>query len=510
MSSVHLDLAASLRAVSALAISEHSTDRLLNRALDAFQSVVPYDLAAVMLLEGEELQVRAARGRLDSEAVRHHRLQLSAFPSIREAMRNRRARIYTEHDHAEGDGDPYDGVLDLARGHACMLVPLIAGEVALGVLTFDRTVCQTYPESTVALAQTYGELLASAMRYERQSALLQQLCNQWEEQNRLLTERIGGGSEACVLMEASRSPAMRHAVKLAKSVASTSTTVLITGETGTGKELLAHAIHGWSGRAAASMVCVNCAAMPASLIESELFGHLRGAFSGATRERMGRFQAANGGTLFLDEVAEIPLDLQGKLLRAVQDGTFEPVGSDRTVRVDVRIVAATHVDLRQAVAAGRFREDLFYRLDVFPIEIPPLRARGEDIPRIAADFLAGLARRTGRGPWTLSEATLTALAGRDWPGNVRELVNCLERATILSGSGDLSGIDGGTGTVAVQEEEGFRTLEEVERAYIERVVRATGGKISGPGGAAEFLGLNASTLASRMRKLGLGGAREYR
>jgi len=511
MSSVHLDLAADLRQASALAISEQTTDRLLNQALDAFQSVVPYDLAAVMFLEGDELRVRAARGRLDSAAVHHHHLQLAAFPSMREAMRDHRARIYTEHDHAEGDGDPYDGVLDLPHGHSCMLVPLIAGEVALGVLTFDRTVCQPYPEATLVLAQAYGELLANAMRYERQSALLQGLCDQWEEQNRLLTERVGGGNEACGLMDGSRSPAMRHAVELAKRVAPTTTAVLITGETGTGKELLAHAIHGWSGRAAASMVSVNCAALPAALIESELFGHLRGAFSGATRERMGRFQAANGTTLFLDEVGEIPLELQAKLLRALQDGTFEPVGSDRTVRVDVRILAATHVDLRQAVAEGRFREDLFYRLHVFPIEIPPLRARREDIPRIAADFLAALARRTGRGPWILNEATLAALAERDWPGNVRELVNRLERATILCGRGDLS-IDETAPVVAApsEEAEGFPTLEAVERAHIDRVVRATGGKIYGPGGAAERLGLNGSTLASRMRKLGLGGAREYR
>jgi transcriptional regulator with GAF, ATPase, and Fis domain len=299
-------------------------------------------------------------------------------------------------------------------------------------------------------------------------------------------------------------------VELAKRVAPTTTPVLITGETGTGKELLAHAIHGWSGRAERPVVSVNCAALPAGLIESELFGHVRGAFSGATRERIGRFQAANGGTLFLDEVGEIPLELQAKLLRAVQDGTFEAVGSDRTVRVDVRILAATHVDLRQAVAGGRFREDLFYRLHVFPIEIPPLRARREDIPRIAANFLAGLARRTGRGPWTLSEAALAALRAHQWPGNVRELVNHLERATILAGRGDLAVGEVRPAPPAPSATEELQTLETVERRYIDRVLRATGGKIYGPGGAAEILGINGSTLASRMRKLGLGGARDYR
>jgi transcriptional regulator with GAF, ATPase, and Fis domain len=510
MAAPTLDLTADLQQAIALATSEAAVDRLLGEALDAFMPVVPYDLAAVLLLEGEELLVRAARGRLAGAAVRRHRIALAAFPTVRAALRNRRARIYTEHDHADGDGDPYDGVLDLPRGHSCMLVPLVADDLPLGVLTFDRTVCEPYPEGTLVLAQAYGALLANAMRYERQSALLTRLRAQWEEQNRLLVDKIGAGSEACAMMEGSHSAAMRHAVELAKRVAPTATPVLITGETGTGKEVLAHAIHGWSGRAERPVVSVNCAALPASLIESELFGHLRGAFSGATRERIGRFQAANGGTLFLDEVGEIPLELQAKLLRAVQDGTFEPVGSDRTVRVDVRIFAATHVDLKQAVAEGRFREDLYYRLHVFPIEIPPLRARREDIPRIAADFLAGLARRTGRGPWTLSEAALTALRAHEWPGNVRELVNHLERATILADGGDLAVSDPRPAVPAPSAAAGLQTLEAVERRYIDRVLRATSGKIYGPGGAAEILGINGSTLASRMRKLGLGGARAYR
>jgi len=509
MTTPALDLTSDLQQAIALSTSGSSVDRLLREALDAFQPVVPYDLAAVMLLEGDELRVRAARGRLDGDAVRHHRIQLAAFPSVRAALRDRRARIYTAHDHADGDGDPYDGVLDLPHGHSCMLVPLVADDLPLGVLTFDRTVCQPYPEATLALVQAYGALLANAMRYERQSALLMRLRAQWEEQNRLLSETIGG-SEACAMIEGSHSPAMAHAVALAKRVAPTTTPVLITGETGTGKEVLAHAIHGWSGRAERPVVSVNCAALPAGLIESELFGHVRGAFSGATRERIGRFQAANGGTLFLDEVGEIPLDLQAKLLRAVQDGTFEAVGSDRTVRVDVRILAATHVDLRQAVADGRFREDLFYRLHVFPIEIPPLRARREDIPRIAADFLAGLARRTGRGPWTVGEAALTALRSHEWPGNVRELVNHLERATILAGGGDLAVDVPRPVTPAPAVDEELQTLDAFERRYIDRVLRATRGKLYGPGGAAEILGINGSTLASRMRKLGLGGARDYR
>jgi len=304
---------------------------------------------------------------------------------------------------------------------------------------------------------------------------------------------------------------MQRVVELSRQVAATETPVLITGETGSGKEVVANAIHGWSRRGGRPMVSVNCAALPPTLIESELFGHVKGAFSGATGKRMGRFQAANGTTLFLDEVGELPLGLQAKLLRVVQDSTFEPVGSDRTVRVDVRLIAATHVDLAEAVADGQFREDLYYRLHVFPIAVPPLRERVDDIPQIAADVLASLAGRTGSGPWSVSDAEMVRLQRYPWPGNVRELVNALERATILARGSELH--------VAVEAEELApppavadeppATLEAVERAHIDRVVRTCDGRIHGAGGAAELLGLNPSTLRSRMKRLGLdpGGYR---
>jgi transcriptional regulator with GAF, ATPase, and Fis domain len=296
---------------------------------------------------------------------------------------------------------------------------------------------------------------------------------------------------------------------------------LITGETGTGKEVLANAIHGWSKRSDQPIVGINCAALPANLIESELFGHVKGAFSGATKARMGRFQAANGGTLFLDEIGELPLDLQPKFLRALQEGRFEPVGSDRTVRVDVRIVAATNQDLLSAMANGRFRDDLYYRIAVFPIHVPPLRARREDIVGIAENFLESLSRRTGRGPWWLSERSKEWLQAQPWRGNVRELVNTLERATIISPGPELefdSDWDGvrepdgeikRSGTVGTQ---GGRldTLEAVERRHIQRVLKHTTGKLYGEEGAAAILGLNPSTLRSRMKKLGLGGAKSFR
>jgi transcriptional regulator with GAF, ATPase, and Fis domain len=300
--------------------------------------------------------------------------------------------------------------------------------------------------------------------------------------------------------------------------------------------VLATAIHGWSRRANRPLVSINCAALPEGLAESEFFGHVRGAFTGATGTRIGRFQAANGGTLFLDEVGQIPVSLQGKLLRALQEGCFEPVGSDRTVRVDVRIVAATNLDLQAACARGAFREDLYYRLAVFPIHLPPLRSRKDDIPGIARNFLESLARRTGRGPWMLTQGNLAELAAKDWPGNVRELVNTLERATILAdgrglefdgasvGAADAledpdtaasleapaSGVSGGPEGDGDDGARPFPTLRELERDHFVRALRATNGKLYGPEGAARLLGMNPSTLQSRMRKLGLGGAREFR
>jgi transcriptional regulator with GAF, ATPase, and Fis domain len=306
---------------------------------------------------------------------------------------------------------------------------------------------------------------------------------------------------------------MAHVARLARQVAPTATPVLIGGETGTGKEVLARAIHEWSDRADRPLVTVNCAALPESLIESELFGHVRGAFSGATAGRIGRFQAANGGTLFLDEVGEIPPPLQAKLLRVLQDGTLEPVGSDTTVRVDVRILAATNKDLAKAVAEKEFREDLYYRLAVFPIQLPPLRARREDVPCIARAFLASLAARTGRGPWVLTPAGEEELMAGEWPGNVRELVNALERATVLQRGPDLVVVAApapGSPRPTRAPEADVVPLADVERSHIERTLRGTNGKVWGDGGAARRLGLHPSTLLSRMKKLGLGTARDWR
>lgn len=312
------------------------------------------------------------------------------------------------------------------------------------------------------------------------------------------------------------SPALRRVLADVERVAGTDTTVLINGETGTGKELIARAIHRRSSRALKPLIAVNCAAISASLQESEFFGHEKGAFTGAVHRRDGRFKLADGGTIFLDEVGEMSLDLQAKLLRVLQEGEFEPVGSSRTVRVDVRIIAATNRDLEQKSRDGLFRSDLMYRLNVFPVQLPPLRARGDDVVLLAEMFARNLSNKKGGIVAPFTERIKARLRRYEWPGNVRELQNVIERAFITSLDGRTLNLDRALPEVeplkpAMQPPEAesesrlltATDLKELERKNIERALEAAKGKISGPGGASDLLGLNANTLASRMKALGI-------
>jgi formate hydrogenlyase transcriptional activator len=287
----------------------------------------------------------------------------------------------------------------------------------------------------------------------------------------------------------------------------TDATVLIQGETGTGKELVARAIHQESARRDRPMIKVNCAALPRELVESELFGHEKGAFTGAVQQRRGRFELADGGTLFLDEIGEMPLEAQAKLLRVLQEGELERVGGTRALKVDARVIAATNRDLLAEVGAGRFRADLYYRLNVFPIALPPLRARREDIPDLVRQVAARVARRLGRPLAGIASGFIEHACRYDWPGNVRELENVVERAVIVSSGGLLDSPEsfpsasrsGEPGALAAANE----TMEEVEREHLLRTLDSTRWKISGSDGAAARLGLNPSTLRGRMRKLGI-------
>jgi formate hydrogenlyase transcriptional activator len=306
------------------------------------------------------------------------------------------------------------------------------------------------------------------------------------------------------------SPALQAMLRKVRQVAGVETTVLLTGETGTGKELVARAIHDGSPRSGRALIKVNCGAIPQGLVESELFGHEKGAFTGALQRRIGRFELADGGTLFMDEVGELPLDTQVKLLRVLQEQEFERVGSARVTKVDVRLVAATNRDLEREVAEGRFRADLFYRLNVFPIRIPPLRERADDLPLLVDHILAQLQRKLGKPLRSLGPASLEQVRRYPWPGNVRELQNVLERACVLARGPIVDLAEPLRASPAraadAAADAPVATLGDSERAHIRRALVATSGRLHGPAGAAALLGINASTLRSRMQKLGIAKA----
>jgi formate hydrogenlyase transcriptional activator len=315
-------------------------------------------------------------------------------------------------------------------------------------------------------------------------------------------------SESCFEHIVGRSPALQQVLQQVMIVAPTDSTVLLHGETGTGKELIARAIHNLSPRRERPYVRMNCAAIPSGLLESELFGHEKGAFTGALLQRKGRFELADGGSLFLDEIGDISLELQPKLLRAIQEQEFERLGSSRTMQVNVRLIAATHRDLRAMIQEEQFREDLFYRFNVFPIEIPPLRERREDIPLLVNYFVSKVSGRMGRQITSISKRAMEMLTNCPWKGNIRELANFIERAVILSRGHELevpvselptsSQIGVALGTRS--------TFRQAESSVIVDALRATSGRIAGKGGAAERLGLKRTTLQNKIRRLGISKA----
>lgn len=327
------------------------------------------------------------------------------------------------------------------------------------------------------------------------------------------TENVRLQREAAVKADANcldsiigTSPRTKELIEQIKIVAPSDTSVLINGESGTGKELVAQCIHKLSARSNRPMVVVNCAALPLSLIETELFGHEKGAFTGATQKRTGRFEQADKGTIFLDEIGEMPPDAQVKLLRVLQEKEIERVGGESPIKVDVRVIAATNRQLEKEVAEGRFRLDLYYRLSIFPMELPPLRARKEDIHALAHHFLRKYAEKNGVSIEGFSENAMQELMAYDWPGNIRELEHVVERHVLLSTGNRIESIDMPTTLLRDNNPAPsgkLKTMEEVEREHIINALKAGNGKVSGTGGAAELLGMPAQTLYSRMKKLGI-------
>jgi len=522
-------------------IANLTRDALFHAIAGALRRVVPFDRTAAFLHDAarDVLQLFVLESSLPSS---YFAVGLELPPSeshvgrvFREQRPLLRRDLARERQFPAEEAALADGV------RSYVIVPLVARGRPVGTLAVASTTPEQYTEADVVFLQEVANQIALAVenmkayeevralnermqaeivRRERAEAALratlaevEALRRRLQDENVYLREEIRREHDFVEMVGSS--PALLALLDRVDSVARTDATVLILGETGTGKELIARAVHDRSARKERPLVKVNCSAISAGLVESELFGHVKGAFTGALERRVGRFELADGGTVFLDEVGDLPPDTQVKLLRVLQEREFEPVGSNRTVRVDVRVIAATNRDLEAAVREGRFRADLFYRLNVVPLPVPPLRERRSDIPQLAAFFLARYAARFGKKVNGLSPDAAARLLAYEWPGNVRELQNVIERAVVLARGpvleldrelpaparaevGPVPGPAPGLGPAGL-----VGTLEEIERRHILSALVQSRGVIEGPRGAAAILKVHPNTLRSRLEKLGI-------
>jgi formate hydrogenlyase transcriptional activator len=497
--------------------SERSLQRVLEAVAEVLHAHVQFDGVALVSLSerGDSLLAAHVVGhRLrDGESVHDylHRPELSKRIQVP-------ARPLAPYDASilprARSGEPYSCPDLLAKDawfeheflmatsgiRAYASVPLLVRGQLIGTAAFSRKAPVAFTHAELATLKAVARALAVAVSNALAYDEIRGVRDRVEAENLELRAQLGQMPWFEEIV--GDSSAMRRVLERVEQVATTDATVLITGETGTGKELVARALHRRSGRASGPLVKVNCAAIPETLLASELFGHERGAFTGAVERRRGRFEQADGGTIFLDEVGELPLETQVALLRVLQEREFERLGGTHTVRVDVRVVAATNRDLAADVAAGRFRADLYYRLNVFPVRVPALRERPEDIPPLVAHFVSKYAARFGRSVSRVHDRTLGALMTHDWPGNVRELENAIERAVIVA-KGDTLKVERDLMPSADPASSLSAQVGEVERGAIEAALTASRGRISGSSGAAARLRLPASTLEFRIRKLGI-------
>jgi formate hydrogenlyase transcriptional activator len=481
---------------------------LLKAVSDSLHRLMPHEYASLSLYDAESqtLQIHALDFPVSKGLIQEGlTIPVEGSPTGR-AIQTRQPVSINRNDIEQFGSDIAQRIL--AEGlKSALCLPLIAHGRPLGTIVVASLKEDQFPEKDAALLRPVANQIAIAVENSLAFRQVVERANKLSEEKLYLQDEIR--TEYNFEEIIGESPALKHILQQLETVAPTDSTILIRGETGTGKELIARAIHHLSGRRERTLVKVNCAAIPTGLLESELFGHEKGAFTGAIAQRVGRFELAHRGTLFLDEVGDIPLELQPKLLRVLQEQEFERLGSTRTTRVDVRLVAATNADLTQKVADNQFRADLYYRLNVFPLTIPPLRERREDIPLLVRYFAQKYARRMKRPIETIPVKAMTALSEYHWPGNVREMENFIERAVILSRGSELQipvaelKPRNGIGAPQRATTNGFETLEHAEREHIVRTLGETKWVIGGPTGAASRLGMKRTTLQSRMRKLGI-------
>ena len=500
--------------INNLMISNLTQDALFRAIVQAVRRILPFDRAALCLHDAARDVLRVA---IVESSLTSHSFAVGTEFSLAGTHVGHVFRDQTplRQDDVAAEARWSSEQLNVADGIRSLLsVPLVVRGTSIGTLGVASTTPQQYSAADTVFLQEVANQVAMALQnmtaYEEISALKARL----ERENVYLQEEIRTEHNFVEMIGASA--ALRAVLQHVERVAATDATVLISGETGTGKELVARAIHARGPRSGRPLVKINCGAISAGLVESELFGHVKGAFTGALERRLGRFEVADGGTIFLDEIGELPLDTQVKLLRVLQDGEFDPVGSSTTMRTDVRVIAATNRDLDEAMRQGRFRADLFYRLNVVPIHTPPLRERADDIPQLVTFFVGRFARRFGKRVERVSPETMDRLVRYAWPGNIRELQNVVERAVVLATGSTLeigAELLVGAGRLAPAQPAASASeradagldavLEDVEKRHVRAALEQAHWVIEGPRGAARILGLHPNTLRSRIAKLGL-------
>ena len=492
-------------------ISLGSADKILELILTALRDLVDYELAVILkLTEPNILTVQKAKGPLFNEGIKDFSIDLNRRRDLARIIRFGKPYLFNEQEAHE---DTYENLLELPADHSCLVAPLHVQETPIGLLTLDHSTCNMFSPSIVRFIGTLSRLIAIIIAQNESGQYLDTLRrNLTRERNILLTHESSQFKNML-----GNSLAWLRVIDQVKIVAESDLPVLIQGETGTGKEQVARTIHKLSPRSDTPFIALNCSALSASLAESELFGHEKGAFTSAIAQRKGRFEIADGGTLFLDEIADLPMEIQPKLLRTLQEGTFERIGGEITRTCDVRIIAASHMDLKKRVQEGLFREDLYYRLGVYPLELPPLRQRQEDIILLAHHFIQKEARKAGVSTSVISQEAVAGMTSYPWPGNVRELQNAVSRGVLLAKGEMIECHHLGLRRPHTQEmmphenpppttsepDAPFPSMAALEKNHIENALRRTSGKIYGKNGAAALLKMKPTTLQSRIKKLGI-------